>query len=200
MAKTNTLTTPEGKEFKFIIPEGTPKDYRGFYKTNDREFIKANPDIDWEYIAHDLRHRGLNSENDVYERNGETLTSVDFKISLVRSPIDLKSDNWQETAYQWLIFINNVPFDYFTGSGLTYKTKAGYEKPKEPTLEDVLYSLVIDSEACEMSFNEWCANFGYDVDSRKALATYTECQENTDKLAKAGIYANDSLKKYFEDY
>lgn len=34
---------------------------------------------------------------------------------------------------------------------------------------------------------DWCANFGDDEDSRKALAIYEARQKNTDKLRKAGI-------------
>lgn len=51
----------------------------------------------------------------------------------------------------------------------------------------MLYSLVMDSDACDMSFDDWCSNFGYETYSRKALDTYLECQKNALKLRKAGI-------------
>jgi hypothetical protein len=34
-----------------------------------------------------------------------------------------------------------------------------------PPLADILYSLLLDSEAADESFEDWCANFGYDSDS-----------------------------------
>ena len=44
-----------------------------------------------------------------------------------------------------------------------------------PDIADVLHSLILDSSACDMSFEDWCADYGYDTDSRKAYATYHEC-------------------------
>jgi len=56
-----------------------------------------------------------------------------------------------------------------------------------PKLDDVLYCLVSDAEAENMGFADWCDNFGYDTDSRSALATYLECQETASKLRKARV-------------
>jgi hypothetical protein len=70
---------------------------------------------------------------------------------------------------------------------------------KKPCIDDVLYSLVMDSMAMDESFIDWCDNFGYDSDSRKALDIYLKCQENANKLKKLVINISDALKK-FEDY
>lgn len=56
-----------------------------------------------------------------------------------------------------------------------------------PELDAVLYCLVSDAEAENMGFGEWCANFGYEEDSRTALALYLECQGIAEKLRKAGV-------------
>lgn len=56
-----------------------------------------------------------------------------------------------------------------------------------PELDSVLYCLVSDADAENMGFSDWCGNFGYDTDSRTALATYLECQQIAEKLRKAGI-------------
>ena len=50
---------------------------------------------------------------------------------------------------------------------------------------DILYSVSLDSSALHETFSDWCANFGYDEDSRKALATYDACRENGLKFQKA---------------
>ena len=42
---------------------------------------------------------------------------------------------------------------------------------------EVLASYAADAEeASSLSFDDWCGNFGYDTDSRKALRTYLACQ------------------------
>lgn len=102
---------------------------------------------------------------------------------LVRCPVSKKSDDWQETAFHWLIDINGQKFDYYAGSG--HVTESG--KPKKPLYDDVLYCLVSDADAAEMTFADWCSNLGYDTDSRKALSIYEQCQQNADKLRKAKI-------------
>jgi hypothetical protein len=73
-------------------------------------------------------------------------------------------------------------------------------RPIPPTLDGVLYSLILDSEACSMTFAEWCGEFGYDEDSRKAMATYLACQENGQKLRKAGVTDLDAAREAFQDY
>ncbi len=56
--------------------------------------------------------------------------------------------------------------------------------PKPPTSADVLSSLLLDSSAEHETFADWCANYGSDTDSRKALETYLACQESAGKLRK----------------
>lgn len=58
----------------------------------------------------------------------------------------------------------------------------GYLRPTPPAIADVVYSLVSDASSSEQTFEDWCAEFGYDSDSRKALATYLECQATRTKL------------------
>lgn len=47
-----------------------------------------------------------------------------------------------------------------------------------PTLEAVLYSLVSDADAYSQTFEEWAGNCGYDTDSRKAHAAYTQASQS----------------------
>jgi hypothetical protein len=72
---------------------------------------------------------------------------------------------------------------------------------KPPELRDVLYSLLMDSEAYSMSFEEWADNFGYDRDSRKAESTYNECAAIGRALAARLSPAEiDRLREVFQDY
>jgi hypothetical protein len=72
-------------------------------------------------------------------------------------------------------------------------------RPTRPTLSDVLWSLSMDGEAGNELFENWCDNFGYDTDSRKALATYEACQQSGIKLRKLGLRLAD-LQTMFQDY
>lgn len=117
-------------------------------------------------------------------------------------------DKWQCDA--WAVTLTATQgaraevFDYFTGLGhrqgpkrlngsrcanpYAYGThdwqrwNAGHLRPVAPSTANVLHSLILDCDATSQSFADWCADSGYDTDSRKALATYEACQENADKL------------------
>lgn len=55
----------------------------------------------------------------------------------------------------------------------------------QPTLSDVLHSLLSDGDAFfnAQSFEDWASDFGYDADSRKAEAIYRACDAIGRKLA-----------------
>jgi hypothetical protein len=55
----------------------------------------------------------------------------------------------------------------------------------QPEAYDLLYCLQSDCQAADGSFADFCANFGYDDDSIKALNTYNACCEGAKKLRKA---------------
>ncbi len=84
------------------------------------------------------------------------------------------------------------------GLGHVFKARNRWDidKPKAPTLEAVLHSLALDSEAIEMSFNDWCDNLGYDNDSMKAFGMYQACCESAKKLNL--IYTREEIKQIKE--
>ena len=45
----------------------------------------------------------------------------------------------------------------------------------EPEAADVLSCLILDSSACDASFEEWCSDMGYGSYSRSAEKTYKAC-------------------------
>jgi len=166
-----TLNVPKGAEIIYV-PEAT---YCSKAKKRVAAYALKNPE-DFGGCPHDSKHRYcFVPDNAVQGRKADAI--------LVRKALKSQSDDWRETADRWIVNINGQVFDYYTGIGHRNNKAA----PQLPLLDDVLFSLVSDSDACEMSFNEWCSNFGYDTDSRKALAVYELCQENTDKLRKAGV-------------
>lgn len=61
------------------------------------------------------------------------------------------------------------------GSGAPY---ASAKDIPPPAIEDVFYSLLMDSDVLNYrGFEDWADNFSYDTDSRKADATYRYCLE-----------------------
>lgn len=80
--------------------------------------------------------------------------------------------------------------------------KAKYEAcsiPTKPNIDDVLYSLVMDSRYLYESFDDWCDNFGYDSDSKKAFSIYEDCIKNAKKLKALNININEASEA-FQDY
>ena len=56
-------------------------------------------------------------------------------------------------------------FDFFQGYGIEH----------DPDVDGVLDCLLSDSQAGGQTFEEFCGDFGYDPDSRKAEATHKAC-------------------------
>lgn len=65
---------------------------------------------------------------------------------------------------------------------LTVPFTQGAAHTKPPTAMDVLGCLASDASGAGESFEEWCSNFGYDADSRKAKRTYDAVKSQTSKL------------------
>lgn len=65
-----------------------------------------------------------------------------------------------------------------------------------PEVASVLHSLMLDAQALERGFTDWCNDFGYDGDSISAFDTYRACCENGKKLQK--VFSRDTLVKIEE--
>lgn len=75
-------------------------------------------------------------------------------------------------------------------------------KPILPEIQDVVYSLVSDSDVLDAGgFEDWANNFGYDVDSRKAEAIYRACLTTALKIRNSlGDATLITLRETFQDY
>lgn len=77
----------------------------------------------------------------------------------------------------------------------------GTKVPTPPDLVDVLYCLISDGQLAEESFEDFCANLGYDTDSRKALDIYLDCQKQSQSLTKViGRNLYNTFATLLEDY
>jgi hypothetical protein len=107
--------------------------------------------------------------------------------------------DWPRDVFA-IIFTNKKEAECFEyGQGLGHRNQHGI--PKTPTAASVLHCLLLDSEACDESFESWANCFGYDPDSMKALKIYNACKENGEKLNRIftpGLLAE--MQKVLQDY
>ncbi len=106
----------------------------------------------------------------------QALESAGLSFSCVMTN-DPLPEGYGSGAHSWEVVLKyqgrllTTPF--FTGSAIG-----------EVTAADVVSSLFLDSQATGVSFEDWCSDFGYDTDSRRAEATFKACQRSADKLYK----------------
>lgn len=155
------------------------------------------------------------------------ILNKDFDFKAVHVGLMVNDDLWQHD--KWTVIINGQTFEYSTGIGNRVAKKWDQDKkefarlmrmqPKQElinlknhnnklqavstvkplNIDDVLYSLLIDSDANEYTFEDWADNFGYDTDSRKAEQIYHACKENARKV-KTFIDNIEEARELFQDY
>lgn len=67
-----------------------------------------------------------------------------------------------------------------------YFSKGRGHNGKPPQADEVLDCLASDAASVEnaQDFADWCGDYGYDTDSRKAHRTYTICKRQAERLRK----------------
>src|SRR4051812_47288926 len=77
---------------------------------------------------------------------------------------------WQRDATGWRVTLEldgrTMSVDFWTGQAIT----------DDPTAADVLASVIMDAHLGDQSFADFCADLGYDPDSRRAYAQWEECR------------------------
>ena len=97
-----------------------------------------------------------------------------------------KEDNWQFNEWKTTLKYGNKQ--------MTVPFKMGIGLSGEPEVRDVLSSLISD-RACVLysrDFEDFCADLGYDPDSRKAEKIYNDIKKQSAKLEK---FLGDDLDK-----
>ena len=71
-----------------------------------------------------------------------------------------------------------------------------------PALRDVMYCLILDASVLDYpDYESWCADMGYDTDSRRGEATYRQCIDLALKLRAAiGDDGLTALRNLYEGY
>lgn len=89
-----------------------------------------------------------------------------------------KQEKWQQDANGYSVQLKyakrTLTVDFWMGSAHT----------KEPTAEDVIECLLADASGADQDFENWCLDYAYDTDSRRAERIYQKVQSITAKLRK----------------
>ena len=131
------------------------------------------------------------------ENNRDGWTCDEWRVSFQRVHLDSRLPMRDKAALETA---------YYTGTGHRAKQAKRMSwdnapRPVAPTAGSVLYSLLLDASGADENFHDWCADYGYDTNSRKALATYEACciiRADVNKFFTAAERAE--LAAILEDY
>lgn len=73
-------------------------------------------------------------------------------------------------------------------------------RPILPRLADVVSCLLLDMSAGEMTYDDFCSDFGYDTDSRKAYDIWLTCVDHAAKMRRLGAERIAQLRELMKDY
>jgi len=110
-------------------------------------------------------------------------------VNYADSNPSMSNDSWQANHYKLTIKRK------FKLNGNHLDTRYGFKQMStffsqgigikgEPSIPGVLECLQTDCQSAEYGFDEFCDEFGYDKDSRKAFKTYRACGKIKGKLHK----------------
>lgn len=132
-------------------------------------------------------------------KNGKKILTTDYTAGCAHCP----SYKQNGKGYDYIQVINSECETGFASKfawSLNVVT-VDKRKPILPEISDFVYSIVLDSDALQYDFEDWCGNFGYEQDSRKAEKIFNECLEIGLKLNRAiSSEEFEKLREIFQDY
>lgn len=133
-------------------------------------------------------------ENQSIENVADVVAALCLEIhsTQISSRTDDSADLWDKSAYHFHVVLTcagrSMALEYSQGPGHTDRRisidHGEYRVPRKPRLADVVDSLRSDAIGCDQSFEDWCADLGYDSDSRRAERTYHACVRTRVRLAQ----------------
>ena len=142
----------------------------------------------------DSKHKSLNWV--VTLSNGNTTLSTDYSQGVAHIPGYDKLKGSKTTIWNYSLIGQACE----TGKSIVDHECLQGKKIDKPKLEDILYSLVLDSAAIDQDFEDWAADFGYDSDSRSAEKMYNDCVKIGRKMRKLFGGNLEALRKEFANY
>lgn len=104
----------------------------------------------------------------------------EHRITITAESVDQNPNvpEWGEDGHHWRVTLR---FGRCRFTGFFSMGRALTDPPKS---HDVLDCLINDANGLESSFEEWCNDYGYDTDSRRAERVYQTTLKQTEKLKK----------------
>lgn len=154
----------------------------------------------------------------------ELLKTENISYSVAAAGENITRDGWQCDGWKFTFAKagKSESFDYYTGLGHRKANKVallrpeakfpkntiGYAswakkniKPVTPHVAGILHSLIMESDAINMCFIDWCDIFGCDSDSIKVLGMYNACCDNAKRLKNILSHATcEKLSELLQDY
>jgi hypothetical protein len=97
-------------------------------------------------------------------------------------------DGWDHFAWELTVrnrYAPDSPISRKDSTGYTFPYMQGTAHTKEPTLTDLMSSLLSDAQTVlDRDFAEWAGDLGYDEDSRTAEKLYNQIVDDNAKLCK----------------
>ena len=117
-------------------------------------------------------------------------TNTIFKVKFIKNGLYFQDDKEPRDIFLITLKRNGLKFSFKFGQSIADSTGKGDIKPTEcdflSCVEKYEYS----------DFNEFCSEFGYDEDSRKALKTFKAIQKEFNKISS--LYSEEELNKLRE--
>lgn len=141
------------------------------------------------------------NENATKEERTATLESLGLRLTATFVPWSRsRNAGEKERSLNWCVKLFRddrkiIETDYMQGIG--HAPSYQFRPTRPPSLLDVCHSLGLDAQAGSASFEEFCADFGYDTDSRKARKTWKACRKTAYKL---GRELTESINRICEGY
>ena len=127
-------------------------------------------------------------------KDGKKILSADYMAGIAHCP----SNQHRATMYSHEAVIAECETGFQSSENFNLRRK---DKPILPDFASFVYSILMDSEAFEYSFQDWCDNYGCDTDSIKAEKMYRECLDTARELYLAlGTSEVEELHELFQDY
>jgi hypothetical protein len=132
------------------------------------------------------------------ETQGKTFTvSAKFIKAINGFPNCDKNEN--EPHNQFLVSVNhNGITRRFSFYGSTHDYNNGIVELNEVDTRETLQCFISDALAATNTFDEFCNEFGYDEDSRKAYRIFKLCEKTLTKTQELGL-SEDDLANIWND-
>ena len=132
----------------------------------------------------------------ILDRMGVTIRSASAAAPSDDAAWSATAARWNATASHWSVTIARAGKRFAT----EYHMGSAYKG--EPPIADVVNSLLCDAAGVDQAlFVDWSFEYGFDPDSRKALASFRACKATARKLAR--LFSESELadlRELFEDF